>query len=74
MGQSQSDRHAPAGQPYMGQPLVCRHAKIMGDLLLEDLKIRDFIKKECSGRCGPCDHRTSAQEVPRDNSHQHAPV
>ena len=44
--------------------------KDYGDLLLEDLKIRDFIKVECKqAGCCPCDHRTSAQKVPRDDPH-----
>jgi hypothetical protein len=44
--------------------------KDFGNLLLEDLKMREFVgeRVQASG-CRPCDHRTSAQKVPRDDPH-----
>jgi hypothetical protein len=44
--------------------------KDYGDLLLEDIKIREFIKKSASRRASPRHHRASAQEVPRDDPHR----
>ena len=44
--------------------------KDYGDLLMEDITIREFIKEECKqAGIQPCDHRASAQEVPRYDPH-----
>ena len=48
--------------------------KDYGDLLLEDLKIREFIKKSVTKRRCPCDNRTSAQESVALQSIRHALV
>jgi small subunit ribosomal protein S3 len=45
-------------------------SKDYGNLLLEDLKMREFIHKVQAGRRQPRHHRASAQEVPRDHPHR----
>jgi len=46
-------------------------SKDYGNLLLEDLKMREFIHEECKqAGVSKRDHRTSAQEVPCDHPHR----